>query len=222
MGRQDSRQWVNLCGAVLRGIAANHNNVDFVLHYKYQHANQGLMSQLLHKWLKNFEVVQRRKESYFISKPPTPTGEVVCVVCQSLCTVQVTIIFVHRNTCEGLNVLACTHPLRGVHVCMQYSCTCVHAVLMYMCACSTHVHVCMQYSCHVCMQYSCHVCMQYSCHVCMQYSCHVCMQYSCTCVHAVLMYMCACSTHVMCACSTHVHVCMQYSCHVSCEGNLVR
>ena len=177
---EDFPQSHNFCGAALRGIAANHNNVDFLLHNKCYDTHQYIMLQLPHQYLEKFEVVQRRKETYFISKPPTPAGEVVCVVCQSLCTVQVTFIFVHRNTCEGLNVLACTHPLMCVHVCMQYSCTCVHAVLVYMCACSTHVHVCMQYSCtcvRAVLMYMC-AC---STHV------HVCMQYSCTCVHAVLM-----------------------------------
>ena len=191
MGGEFSPRWCNLYGAALRGIAANHNNVDFVLLDKYRFTNQRPMSQLPHQCLERFEVVQRGIGTYFISKPPTPTGEVVCVVCQSLCTVQVTFIFVHRNTCEGLNVLACTHPLMYVHVCMQYSCTCVHAVLMYMCACSTHVHVCMQYSC-TCV----HAVLMYMCACSTRV--HVCMQYSCTCVHAVPMYMCACSTHVMC------------------------
>ena len=130
MDGQDSHQWYDLCGAVLRGIAANHNNVDFVLHDSYHGAKQCPMSQLAHQCLERFEVVERGKETSLILKPPTPTGEVVCVVCQSLCIVQVTLIFVHRNMCEGLNVLACTHPLMCVHVGMQYSCTCVHAVLM--------------------------------------------------------------------------------------------
>ena len=184
MGKRDSRQWYNLCDAVLRGIAANHNNVDFMLHYSYRYANQNRMSQLTHKWLKNSEVVQRGMESYFISKPPTPTGEVVCVVCQPLCTVQVTFIFVHRNTCECVK---CTCMYTSTYVC-----ACVHAVLMYMCACSTHVHVCMQYSC-ICV------------HAVLMSCVHAVLM---SCVHAVLMYMCACSTHVMCACSTHV------MCHV--------
>ena len=80
MGREFSPQRYNLCDAVLRGIAANPNNVDFVLHYKYYSTHQHIISKLHHKWLKKFEVVQRGMESYFISKPPTPTGEVVCSV----------------------------------------------------------------------------------------------------------------------------------------------
>ena len=118
MSGEFSPQWYYLCDAVLRGIAANHCNVDFMLRWSYHGADQRPMSQLLHQWLETFEVVGREKGTYFISKPPTPAGEVVCVVCQSLCTVQVTFIFVHRNTCEGLNVLTCTHPLMCVHVCM--------------------------------------------------------------------------------------------------------
>ena len=174
MDGEDSCQWYHLCGAVLRGIAANHNNVDFVLHYSFHSAEQHLLSQLSHQCLEEFEVVERLEETYFISKPPTPTGEVVCVVCQSLCTVQVTFVFIHRNTCEGLNVLACTHPLMCVHVCMQYSCTCVHAVLVYVRARSTRVRACTQYSCtcvHAVLVYvrahstRVRACMQYSCHV---------------------------------------------------------
>ena len=80
MEGDDSLQWYDLCGAVLRGIAANHNKVELVLHYNGNHyPNQHPMSQLARQGLKNFEVVERKMETYFISKPHTPTGEVVCV-----------------------------------------------------------------------------------------------------------------------------------------------
>ena len=80
MEGEGSLQWYDLCGAVLRGIAANHNKVELVLHYNRNHyPNKHLMSQLAHQVLENFEVVERKMEIYFISKPHTPTGEVVCV-----------------------------------------------------------------------------------------------------------------------------------------------
>ena len=77
MSGEDSPQYFNLYGAVLRGITANSNNVDFVL--LYQGSPRRLMLQLPCQLLETFEIVKKRAGTYFISKPPTPTGEVVCV-----------------------------------------------------------------------------------------------------------------------------------------------
>ena len=48
-----------------------------------------LMSQLPRHCLEMIELVKRGGSTHFISKPRTPTGEVVCVQYRSLCTVSI-------------------------------------------------------------------------------------------------------------------------------------
>ena len=79
--------WYRLFGAVLRGIAINRNDVDFVLEVLNFNVDL-LMSQLPHWYVDRFEVVKRGYNIFFISKPHVPTGEVVCLLGYSfLCIV---------------------------------------------------------------------------------------------------------------------------------------
>ena len=80
--------WTTLFGAVLRGTTANHDDVEYVLKGAGLDGEH-LMSQLPCHCVEMFEVVKRGDWTYFISKPRTPTGEVVCVLYQSLCTVSI-------------------------------------------------------------------------------------------------------------------------------------
>ena len=81
-------QWTALFCAVLKGIAANHNDMEFVLQGE-DLVGKRLMSQLPHHCSERFNVVKRNDWTYFILKPRTPTGEAVCVLYQSLCTVSI-------------------------------------------------------------------------------------------------------------------------------------
>ena len=70
----------NLSGAVMRGIVANNNDVNFVLKGFSNILNKDhLISQLGQEHVKQFEVVERRGDTYFISRPHPPTGE-LCVL----------------------------------------------------------------------------------------------------------------------------------------------
>jgi hypothetical protein len=73
----DSSQWPKLFGAILRGITANHNEVDFVLVlHGGKLDGEHLMSQLPHLCTERFEVIKRKDWSYIILQPPTSTESV--------------------------------------------------------------------------------------------------------------------------------------------------
>ena len=86
-----------LCGAILRGIVTNCNDVDFALlasNVKEDH----IKSQLPQHCWERFEAVERIEWAYILQrmdwiyiklKPQISTGEVVCVLYQSLCTVSI-------------------------------------------------------------------------------------------------------------------------------------
>ena len=70
----------NLLGAVMRGITANNNDVNFVLRGRSDNLNKDhLISQLGQEHVKQFEVVERSIFTYFISCPRASTGE-LCVL----------------------------------------------------------------------------------------------------------------------------------------------
>ena len=70
----------NLLGAVIRGIAANNNDVNFVLEGWRSKLNKDhLISHLGQEHVKQFEVVVRGDRTYFISRPHASTGE-LCVL----------------------------------------------------------------------------------------------------------------------------------------------
>ena len=64
----------------MRGIAANNNDVNFVLKEDISDKlnNDPLISQLGQEHVKQFEVVERGDWTYFISRPHASTGE-LCV-----------------------------------------------------------------------------------------------------------------------------------------------
>ena len=69
----------NLFDAVMRGITANNNDVNFVLKgWNVTLTKDHLISQLGQEHVKQFEVVERGGDSYFISRPHASTGE-LCV-----------------------------------------------------------------------------------------------------------------------------------------------
>ena len=69
----------NLSGAVMRGITAN-NDINFVLRGFSGKLNKDhLISQLGQEHAKQFEIVERRGSTYFISRPHASTGE-LCVL----------------------------------------------------------------------------------------------------------------------------------------------
>ena len=69
----------NLSGAVMRGITANNNDVNFVFKGRSYSLNKDhLISQLGQEHVKQFEVVERGHHTYFISRPHASTGE-LCV-----------------------------------------------------------------------------------------------------------------------------------------------
>ena len=68
-----------LLGAVMRGNATNSNVVNFVLEGHSNDLNKDhLISQLGQEHVKQFEVVERDRYTYFISRPHASTGE-LCV-----------------------------------------------------------------------------------------------------------------------------------------------
>ena len=70
----------NLLGAVMRGITANNNDVNFVLSGWSDELNKDhLISQLGQEHVKQFEIVERDLFTYFISRPHASTGE-LCVL----------------------------------------------------------------------------------------------------------------------------------------------
>ena len=70
----------NLLGAVMRGITANNNDVNFVLSGWSDELNKDhLISQLGQEHVKQFEIVERDLITYFISRPHASTGE-LCVL----------------------------------------------------------------------------------------------------------------------------------------------
>ena len=81
-------EWYPLCCAVLRGMATNCNEVDFALLIWDLDVDR-IKSQLPQQCWERFEAVIRMGRTYIILKPRTPTGEVVCVLYQSLCTVSI-------------------------------------------------------------------------------------------------------------------------------------
>ena len=67
-------------GAVMRGITANNNDVNFVLKGLSVKLNKDhVISQLGQEHVKQFEVVERGGFTYFISRPHASTGE-LCVL----------------------------------------------------------------------------------------------------------------------------------------------
>jgi hypothetical protein len=70
-----SSQWYPLCGALLRGIATNCNDVDFALLILCFNVDR-IMSQLPQQCWERFEVGKRRNWTYIKLKPHTPTGSV--------------------------------------------------------------------------------------------------------------------------------------------------
>ena len=71
---------INLLGAVIRGITANNNDVNFVLKGWSNKLNKDhLILQLDQEQMKQFEVVERDGFTYFISCPHASTGE-LCVL----------------------------------------------------------------------------------------------------------------------------------------------
>ena len=70
----------NLLGAVMRGITANNNDVNFVLKGWSTYLNKDhLISQLGQERVKQFEVVERGVWTSFVSHPHASTGE-LCVL----------------------------------------------------------------------------------------------------------------------------------------------
>ena len=70
----------NLLGAVMRGITANNNDVNFVFKGWNDEQNKDyLISQLGQEHVKQFEFVERDHFTYFISRPHASTGE-LCVL----------------------------------------------------------------------------------------------------------------------------------------------
>ena len=70
----------NLLGAVMRGITANKNDVNFALKGLSPKLNKDhLISQLGQEHVKQFEVVERGISTYFISHPHASTGK-LCVL----------------------------------------------------------------------------------------------------------------------------------------------
>ena len=64
----------------MRGITANNNYINFVLNGESDDLNKyHLISQLGQEHLKQFEVVERGYDTYFISRPHASTGE-LCVL----------------------------------------------------------------------------------------------------------------------------------------------
>ena len=64
----------------MRGIVANNNDVDFVLKGRSNKLNKDhLISQLGQEHVKQFEVVERSNDTYFMSCPHASTGE-LCVL----------------------------------------------------------------------------------------------------------------------------------------------
>ena len=60
----------------MRGITANNNDVNFVLEGLSDELNKDhLISQLGQEHVKQFEVVERDGDTYFISCPHASTGE---------------------------------------------------------------------------------------------------------------------------------------------------
>ena len=69
-----------LLGAVMRGITANNNNVNFVVTGRSTKLNKDyLISQLGREHVNQFEVVERVDYTYFISRPHASPGE-LCVL----------------------------------------------------------------------------------------------------------------------------------------------
>ena len=66
-----------LLGAVMRGIAVNNNNVNFVLESSGN--KDYVISQLGREHVKQFEVVERGHSTYFVLHPHASTGE-LCVL----------------------------------------------------------------------------------------------------------------------------------------------
>ena len=70
----------NLLGAVMRGITANNNDVNFILKgWSTQLNKDHLISQLGQEHVKQFVVVERGRHTYFTSRPHASTGE-LCVL----------------------------------------------------------------------------------------------------------------------------------------------
>ena len=66
---------------MLRGIAANNNDVNFVLKGQSSRLNEDhLISQLGQEHVKQFEVVERGGETYFILRPHASTGELYVLI----------------------------------------------------------------------------------------------------------------------------------------------
>ena len=65
--------------AVVRGIAFNNNDIDFVME-GFELKGDRIMSQLPPQSVERFEVVKRERQEYIISKPCAPTGEVMCLL----------------------------------------------------------------------------------------------------------------------------------------------
>ena len=64
----------------MRGIAANNNDVNFVLEgWSIKLDKDRLISQLGQEHVKQFEVVERGLYTYFISRPHASTGE-LCIL----------------------------------------------------------------------------------------------------------------------------------------------
>ena len=64
----------------MRGIAANNNDVNFVLKEGSTYLNKDhIISQLGQEHVNQFEVVERGHDTYFISRPHASTGE-LCVL----------------------------------------------------------------------------------------------------------------------------------------------
>ena len=65
--------------AVVRGIASNNIDIDFVLE-GFELKGDDIMSLLPPQSVKRFETVERRGRGFIISKPCAPTGEVMCLL----------------------------------------------------------------------------------------------------------------------------------------------
>ena len=66
----------NLLGTVMRGITASNNDVNFILKGGSDNLDKDhLISQLGQEHVKQFEVVKRDGDTYFISHPHASTGE---------------------------------------------------------------------------------------------------------------------------------------------------
>ena len=83
----DEREVYTLCGAILRGIAANCNEVDFAFLALDLKVDR-IKSQLPQQCWERFEV-DNIDTTWIQLKLHAPTGEVVCVLYQSLCTVSI-------------------------------------------------------------------------------------------------------------------------------------